>query len=62
MPALVDLGIFLAAIGITILHKKPEERAELMEGLRSLRELVANISLAGLCGGGQAAGNGEEQV
>ncbi|KAH8755973.1 hypothetical protein F5882DRAFT_47829 [Hyaloscypha sp. PMI_1271] len=58
VPALVDLGIFLAAIGITIVHKTPEEQAELMEGLRTVMEFITNFSLARLCGGG-SGDNGE---
>jgi hypothetical protein len=66
VPILVDLGIFLAAIGLTIVHKSPQERTELMEGLRSFKELVTNLSLAALCGGGSAGSgavnDGAEQV
>jgi hypothetical protein len=73
LPALVDLGIFIAAVGIAIADMPDDRRQKLVEGLKGFRDLVANILPAALLptgAGGVAANmplatttnNGDEQV
>jgi predicted neutral ceramidase superfamily lipid hydrolase len=59
LPALVDLGIFIAAVGIAIARMPEDQRRKLVEGLKGFRDSIANLLPAALLptGAGGVPGN-----
>ena len=43
LPALVNLGIFLAAVGYDIARRTPEEREDLLNGFRTAKGIIAGF-------------------
>jgi hypothetical protein len=57
LPVLVDAGIFFGAVGITVAKMPEDQRRKLIEGLKSFKDSITNLSLAAIFGGG-IPGNG----
>jgi len=59
LPVLVDLGIFIAAVGIAIARMPEDQRGKLVDGLKGFRDSVANLLPAALLptGAGRVPGN-----